>query len=44
MLFLRIVDSNSTNAVSISSVLHDEAFVVAMRIHDPDRSPFKIQS
>jgi hypothetical protein len=35
--------SNSRNAVSNSSARENETLPIAVSVHNPDRSPFKIQ-
>jgi hypothetical protein len=41
---LRIADCNSINAVSFFIGTHNETLSVAMRVYNPNRSPFKIES
>jgi hypothetical protein len=40
----RIADSSSRNAVSFSFRTHNETLSFAMCVHNPDRSPFKIEN
>jgi hypothetical protein len=40
----RIAGSSSRNAVRFSSACTNETFSVAMRVSNPNRSPFKIES